>query len=336
MAGKGQRVTKAQQERKLDEAKEILAAIGMPLKQQNTRTALVLLSMFNLSPTQEWATVSSNTLGITECMDWMADRYPDIPKGTKDPSRYAPNSRESVRKESVHQLIDAGILVKNSDAPGRATNDKNNRYHPSDLATKALATYGTPAWEKSLKEFHTEWKKLTEVWAAERSVHRVPVKLPDGTEVKLSPGEHSELIGAVVERFASQFTPGGTIVYLGDTGSKWIVNKPGYLADLGVVVDAHGKMPDVVIHYTERDWLVLVEAVTSTGPVNGLRVAQLKELFAGARPGLVFVTAFQTKKKFRQFAADIAWETEVWVAEEETHMVHFNGERFLGPYDKAE
>ncbi|THA37790.1 BsuBI/PstI family type II restriction endonuclease [Streptomyces sp. A1547] len=329
-------MTKAQQEKKLDEAKEILAAIGMPPRQQNTRTALVLLSMFNLGPTQEWAEVSSNTLGITECMDWMADHYPDIPKGTKDPSRYAPNSRESVRKESVHQLIDAGILVKNSDAPGRATNDKNNRYHPSELAIKALVTFGTPAWADALNEFHAEWTKLTEVWAAARSVHRVPVKLPDGTEVKLSPGEHSELIGAVVERFASQFTPGGTIVYLGDTGSKWIVNKPEYLADLGVVVDAHGKMPDVVIHYTERDWLVLVEAVTSTGPINGLRVAQLKELFAGARPGLVFVTAFQTKRMFRKFASEIAWETEAWVAEEETHMVHFNGERFLGPYDKAE
>ena len=122
-------------------------------------------------------------------------------------------------------------------------------------------------------------------------------------------------------------------MYLGDTGSKWIVERPEYLAELGVTVDPHGKMPDVVIHYTDRDWLVLVEAVTSTGPVNSLRVAQLKDLFAGARPGLVFVTAFQTKKKFRQFAADIAWETEVWVAEDSTHMVHFNGERFMGPYD---
>lgn len=326
-------MTKAHQEKKLREAKEILAAIGMPPRQQNTRTALVLLSMFNLRPTQDWAEVSSNTLGITECMDWMANHYPDIPKGLKDPTRYAPNSRESVRKESVHQLIDAGILVKNSDAPGRATNDKNNRYHPSDLAIKALAAYGTSDWERSLQEFHAEWKKLIEVWAAEREVHRVPVTLPDGSEVSLSSGEHSELIRAVVERFASQFTPGGTIVYLGDTGSKWIVNKPEYLAELGVAVDPHGKMPDVVIHFTEKDWLVLVEAVTSTGPVNGLRVAQLKELFAGARPGLVFVTAFPTKKKFRQFATEIAWETEVWVAEEDTHMVHFNGERFLGPYE---
>ncbi|MEU6913966.1 BsuBI/PstI family type II restriction endonuclease [Streptomyces olindensis] len=325
-------MTREDQEKKLGEAREVLAALGMPLKQQNTRTALVLLAMFDLRPTQDWSEVKVNALGITECMDWMAEHYPDIPKGTKDPIRYAPNSRESVRKESVHQLVSAGVLFKNSDAPDRATNDKNNRYHPSPLAIKALATFGTPSWNAALAEFHEEWGKLREKWAAEREAHRVPVVLPDGSMRSLSPGDHSELIRAVVESFAPQFTPGGEVVYLGDTGSKWIVERPEYLAELGVAVDPHGKMPDVVIHYTERDWLVLVEAVISTGPVNSLRVAQLKDLFAGARPGLVFVTAFQTKKKFRQFAADIAWETEVWVAEDSTHMVHFNGERFLGPY----
>ncbi|GAB2576001.1 hypothetical protein GCM10027168_06220 [Streptomyces capparidis] len=324
------------QGKKVAEAKEVLAAMGMPKQQQNTRTALVLLSMFDLRPAQEWAEVKSNTLGITECMDWMAENYPDIPKGRKDPTRYAPNSRESVRKESVHQLVSAGILLKNSDAPGRAKNDKNNCYHPNPMAVAALATFGTPAWDQALEELHAQCGKLRESWAAERKAHRVPVVLPDGTVASLSPGDHSDLIRDIVESFAPQFTPGGTVVYLGDTGSKWIVEKPEYLADLGVVVDPHGKMPDVVIHHTERDWLVLVEAVTSTGPVNSLRMAQLKELFAGARPGLVFVTAFRTKKKFRQFATDIAWETEVWIAEDSTHMVHFNGERFLGPYGQPE
>ncbi|MBT2397409.1 BsuBI/PstI family type II restriction endonuclease [Streptomyces sp. ISL-100] len=327
-------MTKEHQEKKLEEAREILAAIGMPLNQQNTRTALVLLSMFDLRPTQGWSEVKVNTLGITECMDWMAEHYPDITKGTKDPIRYAPNSRESVRKKSVQPLVSAGVLFWNSDAPGRATNDQNNRYHPNPLAIKALVSFGTPAWETALEEFHKEWGKLREKYAAEREAHRVPVVLPDGTITSLSSGDHSDLIRDIVESFAPQFTPGGTVVYLGDTGSKWIVEKPEYLAELGVVVDPHGKMPDVVIHYTAKDWLVLVEAVTSTGPVNGKRVDELKELFKGARPGLVFVTAFQTKKKFRQFAADIAWETEVWVAEDSTHMVHFNGERFLGPYDQ--
>ncbi|MFS2517149.1 MULTISPECIES: BsuBI/PstI family type II restriction endonuclease [Parabacteroides] len=29
--------------------------------------------------------------------------------------------------------------------------------------------------------------------------------------------------------------------------------------------------------------------------------------------------------------ADIAWETEVWIAENPGHMIHFNGDRFIGP-----
>ncbi|MEU6056775.1 BsuBI/PstI family type II restriction endonuclease [Streptomyces sp. NPDC047097] len=325
---------KEHQEKKLRESKEILAALGLPPKQQNTRTALVLLSMLNLSPTKPWSDAEAHTLGITECMEWMKNHYPDISKGRKDPTRYAPNTRESVRKGSVNQLVSAGVLFKNSDAPNRATNDKNNRYHPSPIALKAIASFGTSAWEKHLEDFHTEWGRLRDKWAAERAAHLVPVVLPDGTVRSLSPGDHSDLIRDIVESFAPQFTPGGIVVYLGDTGTKWIVEKPEYLAELGVLVDRHGKMPDVVIHFTEKNWLVLVEAVTSTGPMNGIRVDELKKLFEGARSGLVFVTAFQTKKKFRQFAADIAWETEVWVAEEGTHMVHFNGERFLGPYDQ--
>ncbi len=92
-------------------------------------------------------------------------------------------------------------------------------------------------------------------------------------------------------------------------------------------------MPDVVIHYLERDWLVLVEAVTSHGPVDAKRRGELAHLFAGARPGLVYVTAFLTRGDMVKYVGEISWATEVWVAESETHLIHFNGERFLGPYD---
>jgi len=91
-------------------------------------------------------------------------------------------------------------------------------------------------------------------------------------------------------------------------------------------------MPDVVVHDTKRNWLLLIEAVTSAGPVDGKRRKELKELFAGCKAGLVFVTAFSTRDVMRSFLTQISWETEVWVAEDPDHMIHFNGERFLGPY----
>ena len=92
-------------------------------------------------------------------------------------------------------------------------------------------------------------------------------------------------------------------------------------------------MPDVVVHHVEKNWLVLIEAVTSHGPVNPKRRQELKELFSGSKIGLVFVTAFLERKAMIKYLNDISWETEVWLAESPTHLIHFNGERFLGPYD---
>jgi hypothetical protein len=197
-----------------------------------------------------------------------------------------------------------------------------------------LRQLGTGEWSAALATFHAEVGSLRERWAAEREMHRVPVRLPDDTEVTLSAGEHSALIAAIVEDFAAYFTPGAKVVYLGDTGAKWVVNEEAYMADLGIEVDRHGKMPDVLLHDADRDWLVCVEAYQSVGPMDAKRVDELRELFAGCRPGLVFVTAFPDRSTFRKAAAEIAWETEVWIRTAPTHMIHFNGDRYLGPHDE--
>jgi hypothetical protein len=117
---------------------------------------------------------------------------------------------------------------------------------------------------------------------------------------------------------------------------QWI-NRMGYfeeslLVKLGVEVETHGKMPDVVLHYPDRNWLLLVESVTSHGPVDGKRHAELAKLFAKSKAGLVYVTAFPNRSVMSRYLGEIAWETEVWVADAPSHLIHFNGERFLGPY----
>lgn len=104
---------------------------------------------------------------------------------------------------------------------------------------------------------------------------------------------------------------------------------------MGVEVpDEHGKIPDVVIHFGEKNWLILIEAVTSHGPINAKRKIELEELFKGSKIGLVFVTAFLDRRGMLQYLKEIAWETEIWVAESPSHLIHFNGKRFLGPYVK--
>ena len=168
----------------------------------------------------------------------------------------------------------------------------------------------------------------------EREQNRVPVKIAKGKEITLSPGEHSELIRDIIEEFGPRFVPGGVLIYAGDTGDKWGYFDAPLLSDLGVSVDSHGKMPDVVLFCPKRKWLFLVESVTSHGPVDSKRHAELSQLFANSKAGLVYVTAFPNRSIMSRYLEAIAWETEVWMAEAPSHLIHFNGEPFLGPYER--
>ncbi len=47
----------------------------------------------------------------------------------------------------------------------------------------------------------------------------------------------------------------------------------------------------------------------------------------------MYVTAVLSISDFRKYAADIAWETEFRIAPTPDHMIHFNGPKFLGPYN---
>lgn len=164
---------------------------------------------------------------------------------------------------------------------------------------------------------------------------RTSGRLPDGRQKTPSAGGQNLLIKLILEEFCERFTPGGYVIYLGDAKKKLKVAERAYLARLGVAIDEHGKMPDVAVHLPSRNWLVLIEAVTSHGPITLKRLEELKALFGHSTAGLVFVTAFETRRAMAQYLAQIAWETDVWVAESPSHLIHFNGEQFLGPYDPS-
>lgn len=164
-------------------------------------------------------------------------------------------------------------------------------------------------------------------------MQRLPVRLIDGQEIKLSPGGQNILVKKIVEDFCPLYTPGGRMIYVGDTHLKWAYYDANKLISLGVKIEEHGKMPDGVVYHTEENWLLLIEAVTSHGPVDPKRRTELKDLFAGSSAGLVFVTAFMDRRAMPKYLKDISWETEVWVADAPTHLIHFNGQRFLGAYE---
>ncbi len=309
----------------IEDALKILTEVGMPKEQINERSALCLLALLNLKKTTEWKDASTPLMGITPMMDFSLKAY-----GKK----YAPNSRETFRRFTIHQFVQAGLAMYNPDEPERSVNSPKAVYQISPEAFELVKSYGTSRWSKKVKEYLLIKTELAKKYAAERDLKQVALKITPGNEIKLSPGEHSQLIKAIVEEFGSRFVPGAQVVYVGDTGKKWASFDEKSLAKLGVTVDSHGKMPDVVIYYPDKNWLVLVESVTSHGPMDAKRHEELKKMFSGCTAGLVFVTAFPTKSIMTKYLSVIAWETEVWVAENPSHMIHFNGTRFLGPYSK--
>ena len=263
-------------------------------------------------------------MGITPIMDWIRDNF------DKD---YAPNTRETIRRQTMHQFVDAGLVVYNPDNPSRPVNSPAAVYQIEPSTLDLVRSFGTASWRKNLEEYLEKRLTLAARYANERAQNLVPVQISQGKEIKLSPGEHSELIRAIIESFAARFVPGAILLYAGDTGGKCGYFQQSSLAELGVEVEAHGKMPDVVLHYPARNWLVLVESVTSHGPVDGKRHMELARLFSSSKAGLVYVTAFPSRSVMSRYLGEIAWETEVWVADAPSHLIHFNGERFLGPYD---
>jgi len=307
----------------IEAAQQIIIALGLPRAQQNERSALCLLALLNLTPGKAWVDAKNPLVGITPIMDWAREHYG---------KEYAPNTRETFRRQTMHQFCDAGLAIANPNQPTRPVNSPKWCYQIEPAVLALLRTFGTPAWHNSLTDYLAERETLVARYAKEREQNRIPVEIAPGKEITLSPGGHSELIRVIIEDFAPRFAPGSVLVYAGDTGDKWGYFDAPLLADLGVDVDSHGKMPDVVLHFTAKNWLLLVESVTSHGPVDGKRHAELAKLFAGSTAGLVYVTAFPSRTIMGRYLGEIAWETEVWVADAPSHLIHFNGVRFLGPY----
>jgi hypothetical protein len=311
----------------LKSALQILADLGLPKAQQNERSALSLLALLNLQPKRNWSQAESPLMGITPIMDWIRDHY------DKD---YAPNTRETIRRQTMHQFVDAGLAVYNPDNPTRPVNSPAAVYQIETSALDLLRRFGTTTWKSNLSAYLAKSVTLAARYANVREQNLVPVQIAPGKMIKLSPGEHSELIREIIQSFAPRFAPGAVLIYAGDTGEKWGYFEEPLLAKLGVGVETHGKMPDVVLHYPDRNWLLLIESVTSHGPVDGKRHAELAKLFAKSRAGLVYVTAFPNRSTMSRYLGEIAWDTEVWVADAPSHLIHFNGSRFLGPYSTAE
>jgi len=307
----------------VEEARRLLGLLGFDRERANERSAMTLLALLHLRPGDSWSQAQAPMLGTRAIMDWIAKHYGQA---------YAPNTRETIRRFTLHQFAAALLVEQNPDAPDRPVNSPKWCYQVHTRALDVIRVFGTVDFPDALATYLAERPGLKAAYDRAREMRRVPVTLPGGGVLALSPGGQNTLIKAMVEDFCGYYAPGGQILYVGDADAKWAVFEERALAELGVTVDSHGKMPDLVVYLQDRNWLLLLEAASSHGPVDAKRHGELSRLFADSTAGLVFVSCFPSRAQMRKYLADIAWETEVWCADNPTHLIHFNGERFLGPY----
>lgn len=307
---------------KLELAKDLLNRIGMPSKQQSDLCALTLLAMSNLKPDTAWRDATNNWIRIHDVIAFIGENYK---------VDYAENSRETFRKQAMHPFRTAALIEDN----GKATNSPNYRYRITNEFLRVIqdvCDIEGCLMESSgiLEEFLSKHETLTQIYASKKEVQKMPVKI-NNQDFTFSPGKHNELQKAIIEEFAPRFAPNSECLYVGDTIQKDLVKNVEKLSRLGFEITLHDKMPDVVLYNEEKDWIYFIESVTSVGPMDPKRIIEIDLMTQKVRSGKIYVTAFLDFATFKKFSEDLAWETEVWIADMPDHMIHLNGDKFLGP-----
>lgn len=320
----------AQIEKLVSEALQILAAFGVPIdgmtKRRKDKMAKAFLAVAGLKPGLSWNDILVNNpnhrLRSRDCIRWMNEHLgEEISSGSYD----------DIRRKDLVLPVEVGVVLKAAGNEEAATNDGTRGYAINPSFADQIKRYGTKDWEESLKLFMAGKVTLVEQLKQLRKASMIPVKIGD-MDIVFSPGEHNQIQKAVIEQFLPRFGHHSEVLYVGDTAAKFLFLNERALKELNFFEISHEKLPDVLAYTKSRNWLFLIEAVHSANPIDPLRKLTLEKLASNCTAGFVFVTAFLTRSSFRKFSAEIAWETEVWIAEEPDHMIHFNGDKFLGPH----
>lgn len=300
---------------KIKQTRELLKELGLPKRQQADICVLTILGMANLKNTTEWSKATNEWIRIHDIIAFANNNYS---------VSYAENSRETFRKQALHHFRTAAIVEDN----GKATNSPNYRYRLTKEFLAIIKNVGIS--EKPLNEFKKKHKSLIEIYASKKEMEKMPVNI-NGKDFTFSTGKHNQLQKAIIEEFAPRFAPNAECLYVGDTIQKDLVKREERLKELGFSITLHDKMPDVVLYCSDKNWIYFIEAVTSVGPMDPKRIKEITEMTRDVPAGKIFVTAFLDFKTYKKFSEQLAWETEIWIAELPSHMIHMNGDKFLGP-----
>ena len=228
---------------KIEQAQEILETLGLPSAQQNEISALTLLALAQLSEKSVWKDASNPMLRVHDVLVEIKQRYGRV---------YAENSRETIRRRVLHQFVQAGMAVQNTDDPTRPTNSGLNNYMLSELALDVIRSYGSSKWKAKVKSFIDQQGRLLDMYQKVREQNKIPLQVADGKVYQLSPGKHNKLEAAIVEEFSPRFAPGAKLIYFGDTAKKALLLDEATFTKLGIPVSQHGKLPDVILYDSKK------------------------------------------------------------------------------------
>lgn len=304
---------------------DLLQAVGLPLydtDRGNERMATAFLAVARVQ----------RSLGEA------CSIYEAAPLRTRDIIEYenriflqdiSPGSYDDVRRKDLKFLTEAGVVLNTGEMNASATNSPNRKYGLAPEFAQLTKTYGTEQWQAALETYRDTALQLRKALERKRELDMFPVHLPSGMEIKLHNDAHNRLQATIIRDFLPRFGFGADVLYVGDAADKDLWVDKEQLARLRFFTLEHDKLPDIVAYSPEKNLLYLIECLHSTGPMDELRVKHLKELLRDCPAQLLFFTAFESKKAFRSWAAKIAWESEVWIAESPDHLIHFNGYKFL-------
>jgi hypothetical protein len=312
----------------INEAIDILESIGIPVLDQTERSlermGMSFLALIDVK--KDWKSAKSLTdgygLSSKDIIKYFNENFEDkISVGTYD----------SVPKYYIKLLIVGGFVEKSGLNPKENYNSKTRKYAVHKFLRDLVLHYNTSSWNKKLKEFNKNKILLHEELKRKRDLNLLPVILPNGQKLNFSPGNHNELQKQIIESFLPRFGSNCEVLYVGDGANKSLLKEGAKLQELNFFDISHGMLPDIVAYSKSKKWLFLIEAFYSTGTISEIRMKELKQNLVSCKAEIIFVTAFATKKEFQKHILKIAWETEVWTADNPDHLVHFNGHKFLGP-----
>jgi type II restriction enzyme len=310
----------------LEEAITILSSVGIPVSDKTERSlermAMAFLAVAGV--TKHWKEASDKRfLKTREVINFINQHFEE---------NISSGSYDDIRRKDLKLLVVAGLILNSSDKPDAATNDPTRGYSLSSDFKNLIQSFGIKDWKSNLEQFMADKESLEELLQRKRTLNKVPIHLPNGNLVELSLGKHNDLQKAIIEEFLPRYGQGCEVLYLGDTANKMLHIEEEKLKSLNFFELSHDELPDIIAYDPQRNWLYLIEAVHSSGSISEIRMLELKRLTKDCTADIVYVTAFLTKSEFRKWVTDIAWETEVWIAENPDHLIHFNGDKFLGPY----